>query len=104
MTVQRVERAAHPAIDCFYVYPTVSSEPTGNSDLKIGLAEIVVAQVQAARFSQVCRVYAPMYRQITNRGLDEPALHADPVRGLRRRARGLARLPGPTTTTAAASC
>ena len=77
-TVERVAPAASPAIDCFYVYPTVSPEPTGNSDLKIGLAEIVVAQVQASRFSQVCRVYAPMYRQITNAGLDTPSLHANP--------------------------
>lgn len=67
--VERVRAAAHPAIDCFYVYPTVSREPTGNADLRIGLEERLVAETQAAWFSQVCRVYAPMYRQITSAGL-----------------------------------
>jgi hypothetical protein len=31
--------AKDPAIDCFYVYPTVSNEPTGNSDLTINREE-----------------------------------------------------------------
>jgi hypothetical protein len=52
-------------IDCFYVYPTVSTEPTANSDLTIQPAETDVAFDQASRFSQVCRVYAPMYNQLT---------------------------------------
>jgi hypothetical protein len=51
--------------DCFYVYPTVSSEKSANADLKVQPAEIVTAQLQASRFSQVCRVWAPMYRQRT---------------------------------------
>jgi Protein of unknown function (DUF3089) len=54
-----------PAIDCFYVYPTVSMERRGNADLKIQNAEKYVALAQAARFSQVCRVFAPVYRQTT---------------------------------------
>ena len=69
----------NPPIDCFYVYPTVSDENRGNADLTIGLRQILVAQTQAARFSQVCKVYAPMYRQITNRGLTTPSLHAKPL-------------------------
>jgi hypothetical protein len=52
-------------IDCFYVYPTVSTQPTPNADLTIEAAEISVAHAQASRFSSVCRVYAPMYRQLT---------------------------------------
>jgi hypothetical protein len=75
-TVVRPRLPADPPIDCFYVYPTVSDEPTGNSDLAIGLPQIFVAQAQAAPFSQVCKVYAPMYRQITNSGLTTPSLHA----------------------------
>jgi hypothetical protein len=51
--------------DCFYVYPTVSPEPGPNSDLSVGSAEIDAAIGQASRFSQVCRVYAPIYRQVT---------------------------------------
>ena len=77
--VERPRPAARPAIDCFYVYPTVSDEDRGNSDLRIQLPELVVAQAQAEQFSRVCRVYAPMYRQITDRGLTTPSLHASPV-------------------------
>jgi hypothetical protein len=51
--------------DCFYVYPTVSTESGANADLTIQPAETAVAVQQAARFSQVCRVWAPMYRQRT---------------------------------------
>jgi Protein of unknown function (DUF3089) len=78
-SVEVAKAAASPAIDCFYVYPTVSLENTGNADLKIQLPETLVAVVQASRFSQVCRVYAPVYRQITDRGLANPALHASPA-------------------------
>lgn len=52
-------------IDCFYVYPTVSTDPGGNSDMSIDPAETTVAEQQAARFGQACRVFAPMYRQVT---------------------------------------
>jgi hypothetical protein len=55
--------------DCFYVYPTVSTESTMNADLAIQPAETGVAIAQASRFSQVCRVYAPIYRQVTQDGL-----------------------------------
>jgi hypothetical protein len=59
--------AANPkaAIDCFYVYPTVSSEPTANSDMTQTFAEKGVVEAQFARFASQCQVYAPMYRQIT---------------------------------------
>ena len=52
-------------LDCFYVYPTVSRETTANADLRIQKEETDVAIAQAARFSPVCRVWAPMYRQRT---------------------------------------
>ena len=51
--------------DCFYVYPTVSLDPTPNSDTNIGPEEKAVAASQAARFASKCRVFAPMYRQVT---------------------------------------
>jgi Protein of unknown function (DUF3089) len=57
--------------DCFYIYPTVSTEPGLNADLKVQPAEVDVAVEQAARFSQVCRVWAPMYRQVTTAGLEQ---------------------------------
>ncbi len=56
-------------IDCFYVYPTVSREPTGNSDMTLGEEEEQAAQNQFARFSEACRTYAPLYRQVTLAGL-----------------------------------
>lgn len=61
--------ATNPRADCFYVYPTVSSEPGMNSDLIPGPSEQGATRSQAARFSEVCRVFAPMYRQVTGVGL-----------------------------------
>ncbi|CAN5193480.1 DUF3089 domain-containing protein [soil metagenome] len=52
-------------IDCFYVYPTVSSDPGGNSDMTPDLPEKAVVDQQFARFGQVCKLYAPNYRQVT---------------------------------------
>jgi DUF3089 family protein len=59
--------AANPKapIDCFYVYPTVSLDATPNSDMTAGEEELSVVRVQAARFGSQCRVYAPLYRQVT---------------------------------------
>nr|ADH59405.1 esterase/lipase [uncultured bacterium] len=58
------EPLAEPPVDCFYVYPTVSSDSSGNSDL-IPDEERFVVVSQAARYSAVCRVFAPLYRQVT---------------------------------------
>ena len=52
-------------IDCFYVYPTVSQQMTANANLQITASETGVATAQASRFNSKCRVYAPMYRQLT---------------------------------------
>ena len=60
---------AHPAIDCLYVYPTVSKQKTGNANLRIDPEERSVALFQAARYSEYCRMYAPMYRQVTLAGI-----------------------------------
>jgi Protein of unknown function (DUF3089) len=51
--------------DCFYVYPTVSDDQTVNSDLSIDPEERSIALYQAARYGLHCRVFAPMYRQLT---------------------------------------
>ncbi len=56
-------------VDCFYVYPTVSVDPTLNSDMTPNAEETRIAAAQAARFSSQCRVFAPMYRQVTLSGL-----------------------------------
>lgn len=60
---------ADPAVDCFYVYPTVSLEPGANSDTDVGVEETLIARQQAQRFSPHCRIFAPMYRQSTLIGL-----------------------------------
>ena len=56
-------------IDCFYVYPTVSTDPGPNSDMSIDPAEQNVVRQQFARFGSQCRQFAPMYRQVTLAGL-----------------------------------
>jgi hypothetical protein len=56
-------------IDCFYVYPTVSTDPTPNSDMIPDPAELNVIRQQFARFGSKCRTYAPLYRQVTLAGL-----------------------------------
>jgi hypothetical protein len=56
-------------IDCFYVYPTVSTDPTPNSDMVADPAELNVIRQQFARFASKCRPYAPLYRQVTLAGL-----------------------------------
>jgi Protein of unknown function (DUF3089) len=57
--------AKDPPVDCFYVYPTVSRDQGMNSDLSAGPEEKGAAQSQFARFSSVCRTFAPIYRQMT---------------------------------------
>ena len=69
---QPEEPAADPPIDCFYVYPTVSKQPGTNASLTIDPEEKAVALAQAAQFSRVCDVYAPMYRQLTAAAIQEP--------------------------------
>lgn len=61
--------ATDPPIDCFYVYPTASFDPSGNSDLIPGPEEKFVVQAQFARFASKCRTFAPVYRQATLTGL-----------------------------------
>jgi hypothetical protein len=57
---------ANPPVDCFYVYPTVSHDPGLNSDLSPSDSEErYAAQNQFARFGAVCRIFAPIYRQMT---------------------------------------
>jgi hypothetical protein len=63
--VEHFAKAKNPAVDCFYVYPTVSREPSLISDMAAGPEEVSVVAQQFARFGAVCRTYAPLYRQFT---------------------------------------
>ncbi len=69
---------ASPPIDCFYVYPTVSRQKTANANLHVDPEETAVAVDQASPFSQVCRVYAPMYPQLTLSAIGVAARQIDP--------------------------
>jgi hypothetical protein len=61
-------------VNCFYVYPTVSTETTTNANLAVQPAEVSAAVAQAAQFSQACAVWAPVYRQVTVSGLAKEGL------------------------------
>jgi hypothetical protein len=63
------ERADDPGVDCFYVYPTVSADAGAVSDWEPGPQEIGTTLMQAARVQEHCRLFVPIYRQITTAGL-----------------------------------
>jgi hypothetical protein len=67
--VQPFVPAADPAVDCFYVYPTVSRARALNAPAAVDDDLVATARAQAARFGEVCRVFAPVYRQITLSGI-----------------------------------
>ena len=69
LRVESVERVRRPRFDCFYVYPTVSGQPTLGASKAIDPELRSSALWQAARYSEQCRVYAPVYRQVTLVGL-----------------------------------
>jgi len=58
-------RPARRPVDCFYVYPTVSNQFLPNATPTAAPEVVSIARYQAARFSSVCRVFAPLYRQVT---------------------------------------
>jgi hypothetical protein len=65
LRVTHPRRVRNPKVDCFYVYPTVSDQAGPDASLRIDAEERSIALYQAARYSQYCRVFAPMYRQVT---------------------------------------
>ncbi len=78
MTVQSFKAAKAPEADCFYVYPTVSFDRTGNSDMVANDEERKVIEAQFARFGSQCRTFAPLYRQITLTAL-QAAMFGSPI-------------------------
>jgi hypothetical protein len=56
-------------IDCFYVYPTTSDQPGPQANFDVDPELRSIALYQAARYASECRVFAPVYRQITISGL-----------------------------------
>ncbi len=61
--------------DCFFVYPTVSTEHSDNSNLEVQVNEVGAAIDEASLFSRVCTVWAPMYRQATARAVSGLGTH-----------------------------
>jgi len=55
-------------VDCFYVYPTVNLSPEpGNTEILVPHPEsdIGIVTRQAGRYRGVCRVFAPLYHQMS---------------------------------------
>ena len=74
--LERWHAARHPKFDCFYIYPTISQDPTGNSDFTPGAnEELYVVRQQAARLGSECRVFAPVYRSVTLTALGASLTH-----------------------------
>jgi hypothetical protein len=59
--------AVNPPADCFYVYPTVDMEvvPGNHVDFTDTSRMREFTRAQVARFGSVCRVFVPLYRQMT---------------------------------------
>jgi hypothetical protein len=72
--------AASPNVDCFYVYPTVDvgMVPGNHDDFTDTTSMRELAHSQAARFGEVCRLYAPLYRQVTIAAYFEPHEQSEP--------------------------
>jgi hypothetical protein len=71
--IEHAKPAKKPPIDCFYVYPTVSSYFLAeNAPVAVEPEETAIAESQASRFSQVCNVYAPIYPQLTIPAITPP--------------------------------
>lgn len=68
-TVEHPAVAADPNVDCFYVYPTTSGQPTVNAAPTADPEIRSIATYQAQRFSAKCRVFVPLYRQVTLAGV-----------------------------------
>lgn len=82
-TIKQWKPAEKPQIDCFYVYPTVSFDRSANSDMVPGREETGVADQQLNRFGSQCRIFAPLYRQVTITALRSVMLGA-PMAGIDR--------------------
>ncbi len=64
-TVVHDRPAPDPPVDCFYLYPNITGQHTPNAALEVTKPEIAIAELEAAPFSQACRVFAPVYRSST---------------------------------------
>jgi hypothetical protein len=70
---EKAKPARRAKTDCFYVYPTVSDQKTTNATLAKDPEIKAIATYEASRFQLDCRVWAPMYRQLTLQGIFDPS-------------------------------
>lgn len=66
-TIVNHQVAENPAFDCFYIYPTVDIfGEVGNVEDPLDTeAPLEPLLSQAARFTSMCRMFAPLYHQVT---------------------------------------
>lgn len=64
-----VQANPEAAVDCFFVYPTVTNGPGLNAPAMANPVITLVAQSDAAAFASQCRVFVPLYAQATNPAL-----------------------------------
>ena len=69
LSVQKFIPAKNPKIDCFYVYPTLSEAKSTAAPLAPEPAAVDTTRAQVGRFQSVCRLFVPVYRQVTLAGL-----------------------------------
>ena len=87
---------ADPPIDCFYVYPTVSDQKRTNADKAKDPEINAIARYQAARYSRGMprlRAGLPPADDRLDLHRDDRAARRGPQDRLRRRPRGVARVP-----------
>lgn len=77
--VETAKNARKAKFDCFYVYPTVSEQQTDNANKDIDPQQTAIAEYQASRYSENCNVYAPVYRQVTLKGINTEGLDQSAV-------------------------
>ena len=56
-------------VDCFFVYGTATNQVSLNADLVASPEVQSIARLEAARFNSTCRMFAPVYRQVSFPGL-----------------------------------
>lgn len=67
VTPARLPQDERP-VDCFYVYPTVTNQLAPNASATADPEIRSIASYQASRYSTQCRVFAPLYRQMSPLG------------------------------------
>ena len=63
--VESFQPNSAPMADCFYVYPTVSNGDGLIAEPQTTEAERRAVRQQVLRLSSVCRLFVPLYRQVT---------------------------------------